>query len=559
MKSPPEKCTGALAFSPDSRWLAVGHEDRITCFDLSTGEPSHRWQARGRAYRLDFHPDSRRIAVGYYETNVVSIYDADDGGHLTDLPAGTSSLTTVAWHPEGNLLATGGSDPRIQIWDVPARRPVAVFDSHSQQVSTLMFHAGGDLLVSSSWASVGQLWQPSPGRLLMRIPPSGALNFSREGGRWAGVIAPSNEQAQLWGVVPSQEYHTFLNSFPEDGRELQEGDISADGKLLALAGTDGVRLWDVGHGRAVAWLPMRDTICAMFRDEGRELLTCGPVDGLRRWPITASAALEGGLQLGPFHPIPLPFAPVRLTKGRDDRTVAVVGERAGQCVMLDLVTESVRVAKTPHAMVGYVALSLDAQRLATGGWHLERVKLWDGTGGKLIKEWEMGAPARIFFTPDNRELIVARDNEFTFHDLKTLEVSRQVPRETGFFPGHVAFTTDGKLMALEMAPGVIHLKEITSGRTVARLEDPHGDVSSWLGFTPDGTQLIVVARYAGAIHRWDLRAIRERLKAMRLDWDWPEFSAPTPGAASFAKGNRPQRVQVVDAAPPATNRPPANP
>ena len=121
------------------------------------------------------------------------------------------------------------------------------------------------------------------------------------------------------------------------------------------------------------------------------------------------------------------------------------------------------------------------------------------------------------------------------------------------------------MMALEMAPGVIHLKEITSGRTVARLEDPQGDVSTWMGFTPDGTQLIVVARYAGAIHRWDLRAIRTRLKAMNLDWDWPEFSAPPPVETSFSKRHRPLRVQVVGAKPSvptqasATNASPAKP
>jgi hypothetical protein len=70
---------------------------------------------------------------------------------------------------------------------------------------------------------------------------------------------------------------------------------------------------------------------------------------------------------------------------------------------------------------------------------------------------------------------------------------------------------------------VIHLKETSSGRTVAKLEDPLGDDSTWMDFTPDGTQLVVVAQYARAIHRWDLRAIRARLKEMNLDWEWPEF------------------------------------
>ena len=82
-------------------------------------------------------------------------------------------------------------------------------------------------------------------------------------------------------------------------------------------------------------------------------------------------------------------------------------------------------------------------------------------------------------------------------------------------------------MAFELEPGIIDLKEFSSGKTVARFEDPNGDLSTWAAFTPDGTQLISAARYADAIHRWDFRAIRVRLKALGLDWDWPEFAPAT--------------------------------
>jgi serine/threonine protein kinase/WD40 repeat protein len=543
---PPAACS-ALAFSPNGRRVAIGHKAGITCFDLSTGQASHRWEARDRVYSMDFHPDNHRLAAGYYNSNVVSIYHADDGGHGTDLPLGVSSRTVVAWHPDGELLATGGSDARIQIWNVKTRRTVAVLEGHAGHVIFLMFHWNGGLLASMSWDGGLRLWQPSPGRLLMRLPAR-VMGFSREG-RWAGVISPSNHHAQLWGIIPSQEYHTFLNTVSEGENVLREGDISPDGRLLALGTTDGVRLWDVARGREVAWLRLGDTVSVLFRDEGRELLTCGPADGLRRWRIEASAEPEGGRQVGSSRQINLPFAPTRFVKSRDDRTLAIVGEGTGQSVILDLTTESVRSPGLPHFNAGFIALSPDAERVASSGWHSDRVKVWDRRRGTLIKELETNSTSIVFFTPDNRELIVAREKEFTFHDRNSLEVSRRLPREVGLFPGHVAFTGDGKLMALEMAPGVIHLRELASGRTVARLEDPHGDHSTWMSFTPDGTQLLVAARYAGAIHRWDLRAIRARLKAMNLDWDWPEFAALSPGDVSFTKSQRPLRVQVVDAPP----------
>ena len=265
---------------------------------------------------------------------------------------------------------------------------------------------------------------------------------------------------------------------------------------------------------------------------------------LQRWRIEEIPGSKNTFAVGPPRRIPLPFAPSRIARGRDDRTLAVVGESAGQGVVLDLATERVRQPAMAHELVGYVALSPDGARLATSGWHSEQVKLWELPGGKLLKESDAGLMSRVYFTPDNREMIVARAKDFVFYDLKTLEVSRRMSRDMGLYPGHVAFTADGKLMALEMAPGLIQLKEISSGRTVAKLEDPQGDLATWMKFTPDGTQLVVAARYASAIHRWDLRAIRARLKSMNLDWDWPEFAA-APVQSGSPETRRPLRVQVV--------------
>ena len=220
-------------------------------------------------------------------------------------------------------------------------------------------------------------------------------------------------------------------------------------------------------------------------------------------------------------------------------------------MLLDLITEALASPEMSHAMAGFVAITPDGERVATSGWHSDRVKLWDGSSGKLLHELEGCLMSRVYFTP-HQELIVAHNREFTFHSLNSLAVNRRLPRETGLYPGHVAFTADGEMMALEMAPGVIHLKETTSGRTVAKLEDPHGDVSTWMSFTPDGTQLVVVARYAGAIHRWDLRAIRERLKTMNLDWDWPEFPAARPMDSLASNIKSPPRLQIIGAKPAST-------
>src|SRR5690242_6753541 len=117
----------------------------------------------------------------------------------------------------------------------------------------------------------------------------------------------------------------------------------------------------------------------------------------------------------------------------------------------------------------------------------------------MVHEWALGKRMNVYFTPDSRVLVIARGEGFTFWDLAHLRPIYGLSRPTAHFPGWVAFAPDDRLMALELDPGVIHLVEVATGRTVARLADPHGDRASWQEFTPDGTRLVVVSGYAGAI------------------------------------------------------------
>ena len=402
-----------------------------------------------------------------------------------------------------------------------------------QQVTHLTFHPNGELLASYSWDGVLRLWDPATGRQLMQLPLVVAPRFSIDG-RWLGV-ARQGEQGQLLEVTSSPEYRTFVSSLGAGQVTYYDGDISPDGQLLALnMGDHGVPLWQLASGRELALLPPG---IPLFQPDGHELLTCGP-GGLLRWSIQIGASANE-LRLGPPRTISLPLDPERAALSQDGRTLALVSGAGGGGLLVDLTTDSVRAPLLEHQNAVYVALSRDGRWMASSGWHSDRVRLWNAKTGELVHEWTLPR-ATIFFTPDSGVLIVGQGHEFSFWSLTTLNLIRRLDRDVDLYPGHVAFSPDGKLMALEMSPGVIHLKELATGRTVAKLEDPHGDRAGWVGFTPDRTQLVVVCPYAQAIHVWDLRAIRQRLKGMGLDWNWPEF-AP---AADVEGARPPQSITV---------------
>ena len=535
----------SAAFSPLGWQLAVVHQNSLLCFDLATGKEIHRWRLRSSAYSLAFSPDCRNLAVGSVNSSSAFIYDAADGRALAELPLQQCEQQIVAWHPQGRHLAIAGSDPRIQIWDVEMPRKVATLDGHVQQVTFLSFHPDGELLASGGWEGILRLWDPASGRQVIQMPLGVLGRFSTDG-RWLGAGMKDGGRVQLLEVTPTREYHTLINSAGAEETIYYQGSINPDGRLLALGMGDGVRLWDLSTRATVAFLPIGTVQSVQFRPDGRRLVTCGSESGLQEWAIERDPGSLGTLRLGPPHPIGLPWAPTRFSENSQSPLAAVTSEQMGQTLVLDTKSGIVVGPAMPHPQTCYVALSEDDRWMASAGWHSDSVRLWDAQSSKLVKEWVLGRPMNVFFTPDSRELIICRGDEFIFVDLQTQDVRRRLRPEIGLYPGHVAFSPDGKLMALEMAPGVVHLKETSTARTIAKLEDPFGDRATWIGFTPSGTQLVVAARYATAIHLWDLEAIRGRLATMGLDWDWPKF-LPSPKSDKPPLAESPIKIQVITA------------
>jgi WD40 repeat protein len=510
-------------FSADSRFLALAAGDEVYRFDLATGRQVNRWKTAGHIHALQFHPSDHRIAVSYKEGPWISVYDAADGRELAQLEVGVGWRMVVSWHPDGRHLAVGSTSLGIQIWDAEAQRSVASLVSHAPEVDFLTFHPSGNWLASWTWDGVMDLWEPATGRQAMQIPLTAELQFSRDG-RWLGFFWSSEERAQLLELVLPQDYFTLQDDSRAGRKTYNACSVSPDDRWLAVAMEDGVQVWDLAGRRKVALLPAGENQTVVFEADGRALWTCAADLGLQRWPCDQLGANGSEPRLGPPQRIELPIAPTRVVSDGATRTLAIISKATGQAVVVDLTNRSPRRVAFEHPVADFIALSPDAKWLATSGWHSERCRLWNTESGELVKDWVVGVETRVGFSPDSRELVVARGSEFHFLSIDTLATSRRLKREIGLYPGNVAFSPDGKLMAMEMAPAVIHLKEASTGRTVAQLEDPFGDRSSMLSFSHEGTRLIVLSSYASAIHVWNLRGIRSRLKEIGLDWDWPEFT-----------------------------------
>ena len=134
----PDLTVHAVDFSPDGRLLAVakgvrwssefgsGSEGTIAMWDLAN--PAHpaltgtlSRAGSGETYAVAFSPDQRLLASGH-EDATVTLWDVSDPAQ----PAVTATLTShlyrghvraVAFSPDGLVLASGSTDKTVKLWD----------------------------------------------------------------------------------------------------------------------------------------------------------------------------------------------------------------------------------------------------------------------------------------------------------------------------------------------------------------------------------------------------------------------------------------------------------
>jgi WD40 repeat protein len=524
----PLQSLGAPSFSPDERAVAVSLlEGSVAVHELPSGRELGRVHTGMVPSSIAFHPDGQQVAMGLSRLRTVRIWDWQRGSIVAELPDIEGTIHHLAWDAEGRRLALALALGRAEIWDVATRERLASLEGHGQDVVQVAFNPAG-LIETWSWDGHTRVWDAHTMRQLIAWPQGVLLSHSRDGRVLGLGFSSQNNQPQIIEIITGSEYRTLSSSTGAREATYRDGPASVYGDLLAVPMGDGVRIWELSSGNELALLPTENAGGTFFSRDGTELITSG-LDGIIRWPIERDSTAHT-VRFGPPHNVPLPIHAAHNILSLDGRTVGVCGDPPHKGFVVDLPTETVASTLEPHQSVNHVAVSGDGQWATSYGWHSNTVKVWEARTGRLVKEFEVGARAIAQFSRDNTQLIISRYADFSFYEVGFWRLIRVLPREYCPYPGQVAFSPDGSVMALELSSAVISLADTATGRTVAKLTDPHRDRPRWMEFTPDGRRLVVVASYAKAIHVWELGVIGEQLAAMDLDCDrWP---ASTPSALS---------------------------
>jgi WD40 repeat protein len=168
--------------------------------------------------------------------------------------------------------------------------------------------------------------------------------------------------------------------------------------------------------------------------------------------------------------------------------------------------------------VSFIALSPKGQWAAVGTWRGNGTRIWDLHTGRQVGKELPGGDAGVAFSPDGRWLVNGTKDEYRFWEVGSWRPGLRIPRTPQTVPGPLAFTTDGKILAIAHSLREVRLLETATGRELATLIAPEPLGIRGLCFRPDGEQLAVVCANR-ALQLWDLRRIRERLAEMELNWE----------------------------------------
>jgi WD40 repeat protein len=513
-----------FAFRPAGRRALISLDDgTVAQYELPSGTMVQTWNAGQPIQSLTFNPDGTRLAARLERGSEIRVYEPETGRVLRTFAHPILAIGSMTWRGDGRVLAAAFGN-KINLWDTADGELISVLEGHQSSVVVLAFNRRGDLLASGSWDGSTRLWDGISGRELIKVPGT-FLGWGPEG---RSLVTAHDSNIIFHEVASGLECRTLRHGLIGNRTPpLPNGpwcvDFSSDGRLLASASVDGVRIFRAADGAELAHLSIGHCESVMFQPD-RGLFTYNRELGLASWP--AREGPGGVVVLGPptLEKLPPSRSQTCHNLARDERTqrLLLTDRSNGQAVLINTVTPTSQTLLRPHTRISKGALSPDGRWAATGTWSGTDVKIWDTTTGTVRKQWP-STDATVAFSPDGHWFATCHDGYYRLFQVGSWQpgpVLATVAR-TGAYP--MAFRFDGHLLAIvtsKHGEHAINLVDPSNGRELAVLQAPEALAIVWLAFSPDGRQL-AAATTSHRVQLWDLPLVCQRLEALGLDRGFP--------------------------------------
>ncbi len=156
----PDADLRAIAFSPNGeRLAAAGRNGKVRVWSVTTETVDLEIPSTGvgRLRALGWLPVGDKL-VSAGENRQLSVWDAATGQLIKKVHCQTAKLLSMVVCGE-DLIATGGSDNVIRVWDWQAESETDALVGHTGSIAALAFDAGSRTIISGSFDTTIRVWQ----------------------------------------------------------------------------------------------------------------------------------------------------------------------------------------------------------------------------------------------------------------------------------------------------------------------------------------------------------------------------------------------------------------
>jgi WD40 repeat protein len=469
------------------------------------------------------------------DTATIAAWAEERGVAERTLEGHNASATTVAYSPDGSLIATGGDDKTAVLWNTSTWTPLELA-GHGDRVTRVLFSPDGKVIASACYDRTVRLYDRS-GKALRELGGHGAgvkgIAFSANSAKLCSIDTAG--EVRIWNV----ESGAFTSHKGPADRDVYCA-FSPNGEyVLSGSHAGAIDLWNLGTGVVRHLSGHKGSVrSAVFSPDGASIASTGDDGRIRLWSLPAATSKIIGddgatLQIVAFSP--------------DGKRLAAAG-MSGRVRLFDLAANTSRIVSEHAERVVALAFSPNGFYLASSGWD-KVVRVHDlRTEARTVLRGHGDVVVALAFSPDGGHLASASWD-------KTVRVwSAHDTHERRVLLGHtvgvhtVAFSPDGKLLASGGHDNAVRLWQPDSG--TSRVLLGHTDHVYRVVFSPDGNW-VASSSDDQTVHLWSTKDDRVRVLAGHKD-DVEELAfSPDGSRLASASEDHTVRLWPMSGGPPA--------
>jgi serine/threonine protein kinase len=230
-----------FAISPDGILLGTaGQPGEVKLWNIADGQMLLTLRSGMPAVRALAFSHRQTVAVATSE-GTIQFYEPGQSkpvmvsGHVGD-------VDSLCVNPEGTLLASGGQDGLINLWDLNTYQRLVQYSGHNRPVLQLQFSQDSKLLLSASGDYTTRIWELQSGLELRRYRERAAIVYSASFTCNPDIIvtASADKKLRFYKISSGR----LVGAVESDNQYLRSVVCDRNHPVVASAGGDGlIRVW----------------------------------------------------------------------------------------------------------------------------------------------------------------------------------------------------------------------------------------------------------------------------------------------------------------------------